>query len=549
MLTKNKRPNGGRMRGGGFQQTATFRRASAANSVTHFNASDFDLGFAEFEQDGEDALIKQALIMVEGDHVDSKKRPHRFPAQRIKRIFNNTVAFLAGGGRVPWQQDHQKTQDANIGDLEFHAPGDLELRVITKSDLPKPSLRHLVGKLGIFANRLVAKGADVIEQIEAGRIKTLSPGIDTQDDIIREISATPIPAIAGLSTFRMYDDQPGPLARFALTFEEAEAEQADMDALKEEFMGLGETFWTVMTSIQQATEEELQDGTPDEYMQQAIASYNDRIWELFNPPMPDPQAMQPNGVPMQGQQTPNGFSAFTLDGVEAELATFRRSRRGRGSRMRERALGRTRAGRLTRAAGLAAALGGAGYLATRGRGKRKVNLKTANIYTGPEPKKARRIRSFSQSQGDDMRLLTLDAVEQEMLRAPAEFARRRGKRGKSGGLRQRLVGRTRLGKAVRLGAALGAGAVAGRALSHGELGYKVGRAFGESRGTSARRAVGSMGKGLRQDVANAAGALDRAVRPKARSMKQAASGARTRIGSMASSARSRMGRKRRTQIS
>lgn len=271
--------------------------------------------------------------MVEGSHTDSSKKHHIFDADRIYQIVENTNNWLAKGGRVPWQLDHKKTQDANIGDLE----SGLEARVITLEDLPNPRLRHLVGKIGAFAERLVGKGGDVVNMVAAGRVKTLSPGIDVRDDIIKEISATPTPAIVGLSTFRQAS------GNFALTMDEAESEEEQEDAAKQAFVAKGEVFLEVINSIRAATADELQGQDPQALLMQALEDYSSRVVEIlgiaqeeqqnnnYNPNVPYQQGTQiPGYLPQQQGFPPNQsnmasmsrgkvLAAFTLADMEKVL--------------------------------------------------------------------------------------------------------------------------------------------------------------------------------------------------------------------------------------
>lgn len=233
--------------------------------------------------------------MVEGSHTDSSKKHHVFDADRICQIVENTNNWLAKGGRVPWQLDHKKTQDANIGDLE----SGLEARVITPEDLPNPRLRHLVGKIGAFAERLVGKGSDVVNMVAAGRVKTLSPGIDVKDDIIKEISATPTPAIVGLSTFKQA------AGNFALTMDEAESEGEQEDAVKQALHEKSEIFLEVINSIYSANEDELQGQDPQGLLMQAVEDYMSRVTQIvgINNGQQDPQQMNmqyPHSSPMPG---------------------------------------------------------------------------------------------------------------------------------------------------------------------------------------------------------------------------------------------------------
>lgn len=361
------------------QRTADFRGFTPGH-VQHFYDPAFDLGRAEFEDAEEDGsmLTKQALVMVEGTHVDSAKRKHQFPAERIKRIVANTNALLASGGRVPWQRDHQKTQAANIGDLD----GPLEIRTITRKDLPHKGLNHLIGKIGAFATRLVAKGVDVVQEVLAGNIKTLSPGIDVDADIIREISATPVPAIVGLSTFRRGDGETRVLRRrrregefTALTFEDMEVEMQDMEAYREDFDALSTTFWELVSSINKATEDELQGEDPAALQMQAIDDYGVRIQTLLglNVEPGDPEA----DPVLQSQKPPAkraAYSAFSLGAVEREIrmAEFRRTRRDRGRKRGKRIgraiVGRTPLGQAARLTAVGAVGVGAIALANRRRG-------------------------------------------------------------------------------------------------------------------------------------------------------------------------------------
>lgn len=367
-----------------------------------FNDDAFLLSRSEFDSgDDENTITKRALVMVEGQHTDSAKRKHFFSSDRVAELVENTNALLNSGGRVPWQRDHKKDQDSNIGDLE----GLLELRVITLDDVPDPRLiKKLVGKVGAFATKLVAKGKDVVDQIVAGRISTLSPGIDIATNTIREISATPTPAIIGLRTFRRHDGS----ANFALTFEEAEAEQADVNANKKEYQKITDTFWNIVSSIASATEDQLQGQDSIELQYEAVNEMASRLIEMLGleatenssvtPTEPQPNAMKPKGIPMpdylqkQKSQLPPGgkanMSAYTMadmaklmysNGSNAEFAKGRKRgsrNRKRKSGLRDRIIGKTVVGRAARLAALAGAgaavrYGGAGlgYSKTFGRGK------------------------------------------------------------------------------------------------------------------------------------------------------------------------------------
>lgn len=363
-----------------------FNRAKTrgfSQNLHHFGGSEFALlNGGEFSGDNPNLLEKSALVMVEGTHRDSAKKTHKFPASRIIRLVKNTNEFLFSGGRVPWQRDHDKTQKANIGDLE----GELEARRITKEDLPDERLQHLVGRLGVFASRLVAKGADVCQEIAAGRIKTLSPGIDVSTDTIMEISATPTPAIVGLMTFRRGE------GNFAVTWDELEQESQDIDQLRESFDTISGQFWDLSTNILSLSEDELGDADPNELIQEAMNGYFDRISQLLGLDSQDPSQSDgtPEGSPdnqfLQKQQQDlqkgaNMAGNLTLadmarsmygtaefakkGGLRARAARASNAVRSIGRKKKPglagRVLGTTAGGRMARLAGIAALAAGARY--------------------------------------------------------------------------------------------------------------------------------------------------------------------------------------------
>lgn len=288
-------------------------------------------------------IAKQALILVEGIHTDSNKKTHRFSRDRVIRVAENTNAFIDNGGRVPWQVDHSKRQNDNIGDIE----GKLELKVIEPEDVPDPRhARNLVGKLGVFAT-LVGKGARAVADIVAGNIKTLSPGIDISSDVIKEVSATPTPAIVGLSTF----SQSG---NFALTWDEAEMEGEEEGWMEEEYDRLCETFWNIANNIVQTPVEEFDDGVdPAAILEEAIVGFGDRLFELFG--VGQEEDIPPEEMPPQ-QAAYSSLSPRVIAALE--LAEFRTAKQKQGDRKRAQKLrGKSRPKSYLRTAAEGAAIG------------------------------------------------------------------------------------------------------------------------------------------------------------------------------------------------
>lgn len=347
-------------------------RASKGGAIRHFNDESFHVfPIAAFRDNGAEAVVKKALVMVEGDHVDSQGRPHKFSAGRIRKIVENTNRLLQMGGRVPWQRDHKKEQSANIGDLE----GLLEIKRITESDLHDPRLSHLVGRLGAFTKNLVAKGADVVEELVAGRIKTLSPGIDIATDTIREISATPTPAIVGLSVFKRGEGNEN-TARFFRTWEELDAAAIDMEEIRGEYDELCDDFWTLITSINNLSDEELQGDDPIQLQYDAADGFVVKLQDLLglgDTGELDPTQMPADGAMPNGQPRPTDYRNQLLqqDGQGAanmglsmaevafemyggDRAEFAKRGRGKKKTARQRVLGTTAAGRIARLAALGA---------------------------------------------------------------------------------------------------------------------------------------------------------------------------------------------------
>ena len=449
MSKRNRR----KARGFSKRQNSEFRRPI---EVAHFYSGSFSLDNAEFEDISEEgqpaAITKRALVMVEGSHTDSQKRKHFFSKDRILKFAQNTNNFLAQGGRVPWQQDHQKTQSANLGDLE----GNLVPMVITAGNLPDPRAKHLIGRLGLFAEKLVARGESAVRDVLDGKIKTLSPGIDLATDTIREISATPTPAIVGLSTFRKADGS----ANFALTMEQAEAEEKDYNELKEEFDELAERFWRVVSDIGSAPPEAFEGQDPEAFLQQAIADFEAEIVEMLELNMEqEPQGEPPAGGavqprPVSDQATrrfsmASDLSKYTMAGVLG-IAEFARGKDKKPRKRRRMIAG---------GAALAAGLGAAGRYGMAGA--REMRATQGGLRAGLQG-------ANRAGQGDLWRVGALGA----------------GAKSRAGA----AVGRVRAA-AGRTAIAANAGALGARS----ELGRKAAGGLGKNPGRLRMAAAGAMG--------------------------------------------------------
>lgn len=256
------------------------------------------LNFSLVESDnGEvEALAKAALIFVEGKHKDSMGREHLFDPQRIQKFVQNTNKHLEMGGRLPVQMDHKKTQDFNIGDVESL----LYTKIITEDDLPNKRFRHLIGRVGVFADNVVIKSKKAIEDVKAKIINTLSPGLDPLTESFIEVSATPTPAIIGpalfsqsgtemdnIITFEMMPEKEGSSAmaagKKAFSFEQLRNIKNGVEKKEEEYEELTEELFEILCSLYSASEEELaaQQVNPIEASYQAIEYFISELEEMF----------------------------------------------------------------------------------------------------------------------------------------------------------------------------------------------------------------------------------------------------------------------------
>jgi len=316
-------------RRGKGRDRATISTPKQREDVRYFESALLDA--SAFEPEGEDAIaVKKALVLVEGHHEDSMGRPHYFSRDRVSRIAQNTNSWFSKGNRIPWLTDHQKSQWSTIGDLDGH----LEVRKVRPEDVP--GLPHLVGKLGIFADRLIGKGKDVVQKITDGVISTLSPGLDVAVDVIKEISATPTPAIPGLRIFKRGKRglvQPSSsflptssLRKFALTWEEAEQESWDEDAAYEEAQRQFDLWWDMASHISSASDEELQGRDPEQLQVEALEGLTAKLTEVIG--LSEPMVEEQTQATAVGAPSKNKAQVLAQKPVQmaraSTLASFKR---------------------------------------------------------------------------------------------------------------------------------------------------------------------------------------------------------------------------------
>lgn len=300
------------------------------NKITYFTTGFTDSNYS-FEDNN---LKKRALILVEGKHVDSKKRTHNFTAERIENIANNTNTLFNQGANIPLLADHNKTVNSALGNLE----SPVYIDVITEDNLPNKKAKHLLGKLGIFAEEIVIKSKDAIEKVANNIVNTISAGLDISTDTIREISLTPTPAILGMSLYKSHLSNDVDFNDSALTFDDLDAEDKQMEEMEREYQELTEKLWMLTKNIQMADDEMLQGNDPMMLQEQAIQGFLDRFAELIGmneqeeieDEYQDPRMQKQNmGMnPNRGFPQPPSFSSdnilsvFSMEEMEKINAEF-----------------------------------------------------------------------------------------------------------------------------------------------------------------------------------------------------------------------------------
>ena len=252
-------------------------------------------------------LTKQALVFVEGNHKDSKGRKHNFSAERLRKIVDVTNRRFEAGERIPLQTDHKKTQEFNLGDVESK----FRTEIITENNLPNPKHRHLLGKLGVFVDKIVVKGSKAVEKVLDKTISTVSAGIDPITESFIEVSATPFPAIVGPTLFSSNDNEEDSilLLEFAendnnsdsdsdkeskplrtkvgtktkvFSMEEALGLGKQKEDLKKRYEMLSEALYYVLETYYMSSEEDLEGKNPVASSFKAISFFVSELEKIFN---------------------------------------------------------------------------------------------------------------------------------------------------------------------------------------------------------------------------------------------------------------------------
>lgn len=171
----------------------------------------------------------RALVFYEGEHTDGGGKTLTYSAEKIQELTANSNEKIGQGIRVQLFKDHDYESDSVIGTvLNFEA------REISPTDLPHEGMTDLIGKWGIFAEVEIS-GAENITRYKDNRIKSVSSGIDLQDEWIYEVSVVPFPALAGASLFQSskYSGLQNRLTKFADTINSFDLAETEGDTRKD----------------------------------------------------------------------------------------------------------------------------------------------------------------------------------------------------------------------------------------------------------------------------------------------------------------------------
>lgn len=155
----------------------------------------FDLDRAIAVEENADIISVAALVFYEGTHTDASGKTISYSSEDISRIVANSNQKLADGVLVNLFKDHKYSSDSVIGlVLSFEA------RDIDEANLPHKGMIDLLGKQGVFASIQIS-GSENVTRYKDKRIKSVSAGVDLQDDFIYEVSVVPFPALTGASLY------------------------------------------------------------------------------------------------------------------------------------------------------------------------------------------------------------------------------------------------------------------------------------------------------------------------------------------------------------
>lgn len=245
-------------------------------TTTHFAGKASLL--STFSQDSSGCITKDAILMLEGTLPDSKGIKHTFTAERLTTIAENTNAALQEGVRLPVLLEHDKTALSTVGNANN---AELFVKTVTQEDLNKinPKATSMLGKAALFVRNLVIQTPDVIEKVLEGTASSVSMGLDLLTESLKEISIVGIPAWDHATLYAKNTKT----AKFsALTWDEDQEQEEELDEKKEQYEDLTEELWNYLRNIYTANEAELEGRDPNQLIDVTLYGFVERVKKLID---------------------------------------------------------------------------------------------------------------------------------------------------------------------------------------------------------------------------------------------------------------------------
>ncbi len=258
------------------------------------------------------AITKEALILIEGKHKDNKGRVHEFDEERLTTIAENATGDLEDGKRIPLLEDHNRSQQTTIGDVEVG----FIAREITENDPPAQKNPSLIGKFGVFAQEVQVKAKRALQQLEENLLSTVSAGVDIVKNTVAEVSCTPKAAIDGMMLFAEGEN--------ALTFEDLESvgSQEELSNVLTDIDSLFSDFMLLIENIYYSDKQEVDEHDRKDLIKKAIKGLSDRLEQVteLNEPVKDTERqLRDRGIALDpsGLETGFNFSEADFNGLVA----------------------------------------------------------------------------------------------------------------------------------------------------------------------------------------------------------------------------------------
>ncbi len=236
----------------------------------------------KYQDHPEGGIVGNALIFYEGDHIDNARRKHSVPAERIYRLAVNTNQEFNQGRDIPFKLDHRKSlaeKDGSVNKLGNIA-SEISCRPITEDDLANSRLKHLVGKIGAFADIHVRK---LVDSVKDKTVRAISAGIDPVADRFVEVSAVTDPSLAGATLLFSRSEDYAYFNHGIPSYSEAKEAIQQRQKPHEELLKMHDIFVGALMAIE--LKEEDRDGVPTNTQamkRQALEEYVEDIADFLN---------------------------------------------------------------------------------------------------------------------------------------------------------------------------------------------------------------------------------------------------------------------------